>query len=290
MTAEVLVIDLRGTHTKVTRARRGEASFTVQSLPTPRRGKHPGALSESRWLVREEVARRSPIAISVVVPGNLDERQGLVHEACNLGWYDVPLGSMLADDTGLPVAVGHDVRAGAVAEARVGAGRSYLRFAFLTIGKGMGAASVAGRRPSVGAHGWAGEVGHLVVRPGVTQCAYGRSGCVESLASAASISRRYALFAGGTAISAPEVIARTRVGEEPARLVWREAIDALAEAVVALQAVVDPEAAGGALLGRFRNTCATRQVAPRLELRCGQLGEAASCRRAALLAWHLHQR
>ena len=67
---------------------------------------------------------------------------------------------------GVPVALGHDVRTGGLAEGRIGAGKGADRFLFVPLGTGIaGAIGIAGR-VEAGAHGFAGEIGHIVVRPG----------------------------------------------------------------------------------------------------------------------------
>ena len=67
---------------------------------------------------------------------------------------------------GVPVALGHDVRTGGLAEGRIGAGRDADRFLFVPLGTGIAGAIGIDGRIEAGAHGSAGEIGHIVVRPG----------------------------------------------------------------------------------------------------------------------------
>ncbi|NBE56624.1 ROK family protein, partial [Streptomyces boluensis] len=60
-------------------------------------------------------------AAGVAVPGIVDADRGIAVYATNLGWRDVPLRDLLAERLGIPVALGHDVRTGGLAEGRVGA-------------------------------------------------------------------------------------------------------------------------------------------------------------------------
>jgi glucokinase len=77
-----------------------------------------GELLEGARRQRLEVA-----AAGVVVPGIVDEARGVAVFSANLGWRDLPLRALLEARTGLAVAFGHDVRAGALAEATLGAAR-----------------------------------------------------------------------------------------------------------------------------------------------------------------------
>ncbi|MYR83559.1 ROK family protein, partial [Streptomyces sp. SID685] len=137
-----------------------------------------------------------PAAAGIAVPGIVDEEHGTAVYAANLGWKDVPLRDLLAERLGVPVALGHDVRTGGLAEGRIGAGRGADRFLFVPLGTGIaGAIGIDGRVES-GAHGFAGEIGHVVVRPGGTLCPCGQRGCLERYASAAAVSEAWAAAGG----------------------------------------------------------------------------------------------
>ena len=86
------------------------------------------------------------------------------------------------------------MRAGALAEARLGAGRTTRRMLFVAIGTGIAGGYVVDGRIDPGAHGAAGEIGHIVVRtgPDAAPCGCGARGCLEAYASAAAIARAYA--------------------------------------------------------------------------------------------------
>src|SRR3954471_4410566 len=145
--------------------------------------------------------------VGLAVPGLVDEARGVALRAVNLPWHDLPLADVVAERCGLPVALGHDVRAAAGAEAALGAGRGADDVLFVAIGTSIGGAIVAGGRPYGGAHDRAGEIGHTVVDPDGPPCACGARGCVEALASAAAIERAYAETGAGDGASAREVAA-----------------------------------------------------------------------------------
>jgi glucokinase len=233
-------------------------------------------------------------AAGVAVPGVVDDVNGIAVYSANVGWRDVPLRALLADRLGIPVWLGHDVRAGALAEALR---RGEPDFLFVTIGTGIGGAIVRGGRPDPGAHGLAGELGHVVVAPDGPQCGCGRRGCVEALASGAAVAARYRAAGGDAGATTADVAARAAGGDALAAAVWREAIDALADGLHAAVALLDPPLvilgggvarAGDDLLEPLTRALAERvtfQALPRLAL--AELGDEAGCLGAAAAAWEL---
>lgn len=102
----------------------------------------------------------------MAVPGIVDAERGIALYAANLGWRDLPLRDLLAARLGgVPVALGHDVRTGGLAEGRIGAGKGSDRFFFVPLGTGIAGAIGIDGAIEAGAHGYAGEIGHVVVRP-----------------------------------------------------------------------------------------------------------------------------
>ena len=128
--------------------------------------------------------RRAPVPwpIGIGAPGPLDPVTGVIEHSTNLGWYDLPLAAMISDRFGgVPARLNDDGNTGALGEARAGAGRGADPFVFLTLGTGLGSGIVVDGRIVIGAHGAAGEVGHLAVgdRNG-PRCGCGRRNCVET--------------------------------------------------------------------------------------------------------------
>ncbi|RKN54696.1 ROK family protein [Micromonospora costi] len=236
---------------------------------------------------------RTPVAAGIVVPGVVDEARGVAVWSANVGFRDVPVRDLVAARLGLPTALGHDVRAGGIAEARLGAGRGAGHVLFVAIGTGIAAAHVVDGTASIGAHGAAGEIGHILVRPGGPRCGCGRPGCLEAVASAAAVGRRYADLAGAPATAA-EVAERAAAGEPLAAQVWEETVEALADGFATGQALFDVATivvggglaqAGARLLDPLRAALRDRMTfhrEPRLV--AAALGDEAGCLGAALLA------
>ncbi|WP_433240016.1 ROK family protein [Actinomadura nitritigenes] len=163
-----------------------------ETWPTDRADPVGGILDfAAHMAARAEALGRPARAAGIAVPGIVDEASGTAVRAANLGWRDVPLLHLAQERLGVPVAVGHDVRTGGLAEAVLGAGRDAGDFVFMAIGTGIAAALILKGTTYPGVSGWSGEVGHIVVRPGGEDCACGNKGCLETYASAASIARRY---------------------------------------------------------------------------------------------------
>ena len=129
-------------------------------------------------------------AVGVGAPGPLDPASGVIAHSPNLGWREIPFGPTLAARLGVPVILDDDARSGALGEAILGAGSGADPVAYLTLSTGIGSGIVVGGELLRGAHGIAGEIGHLVIDPAGPPCGCGRRGCVESFAGGASLARR----------------------------------------------------------------------------------------------------
>ncbi|MBT2413736.1 ROK family protein [Streptomyces sp. ISL-12] len=242
-----------------------------------------------------------PAAAGVAVPGIVDDAHGTAVYAANLGWRDVPLRALLSERLGgIPVALGHDVRTGGLAEGRVGAGRGTDRFLFVPLGTGIAGAIGIDGRVEGGAHGFAGEIGHVVVRPGGTPCPCGQRGCLERYASASAVGQAWAAASGNPDADAADCAEAVASGDVRAARVWQEAVDALADGLVTALTLLDPRTliiggglaeAGETLFTPLREAVARRitfQTQPSIVP--AALGDTAGCLGAGLLAWDLLNR
>ncbi|WP_328639357.1 ROK family protein [Streptomyces canus] len=238
------------------------------------------------------------LAAGVAVPGIVDEERGIAAYSANLGWRDLPLRGLLTDRLGgVPVALGHDVRTGGLAEGRIGAGKGADRFLFVPLGTGIaGAIGIAGRVES-GAHGFAGEIGHIVVRPGGTPCPCGQRGCLERYASAAAVSEAWASVTGNPEADAADCAKAVEADDPKAREVWQHAVDALADGLLTALTLLDPRTliiggglaeAGQTLFTPLREAVRQRVTFQKLPtIVPAALGDTAGCLGAGLLAWDL---
>ncbi|MFE1309125.1 ROK family protein [Streptomyces sp. NPDC058755] len=233
-------------------------------------------------------------AAGLAVPGIVDEEHGVAVYAANLGWRDVPLRALLADRLGVPVALGHDVRTGGLAEGRIGAGKGADRFLFVPLGTGIAGAIGVDGRVEAGAHGFAGEIGHVVVRPGGTPCPCGQRGCLERYASASAVSEAWAAACGDPEADAADCAKAVASGDPNAVRVWQEAVDALADGLVTALTLLDPRTliiggglaeAGEVLFQPLRDAVRRRVTFQKLpSIVPAALGDTAGCLGAGLLA------
>lgn len=233
----VVAIDVGGTTIKGAVVDREGRVNSEQRRPT-RVDRGPDAVIDSILGLADELASvdSRPAATGIAIPGLVQERDGVVLEATNVGLRGVPVRELASGRLGQPVAVLHDVRAAALAEGMLGAARGRCEYLLLTLGTGVGAAVVIGGRPYTGAHGIGGELGHVAVDPRGPVCQCGGTGCLEAIASAGALARRY-----GEGVDAEEVAKRAASGDLSAGQFWRQALDALALAIVNYSALLDPE-------------------------------------------------
>ncbi|WP_329400006.1 ROK family protein [Streptomyces melanogenes] len=246
----------------------------------------------------EEHLGESAVAAGVAVPGIVDAENGIAVYAANLGWRDVPMRRLLSERLdGVPVALGHDVRTGGLAEGRIGAGKGADRFLFIPLGTGIAGAIGIDGRIEPGAHGYAGEIGHIVVRPGGIPCGCGQRGCLERLASASAVTQAWAEASGDPDADAADCAKAVESGDPAARAVWRNAVDALADGLVTALTLLDPRTliiggglaeAGETLFVPLRAAVEERVTFQKLpSIVPAALGDTAGCLGAGLLAWDL---
>jgi glucokinase len=247
------------------------------------------------------------VAVGCGTPGPLDRERGIVIHSPNQAWRDIPIGPWLSERVRVPVAIDDDARTGALGEAVLGAGAGADPVVYLTISSGIGSGLVLGGALVAGAHGLAGEVGHLVVDRRGPRCTCGNRGCIEAFASGGGLARRArrawprATTVDGRAAphSAADVFRAARLGDPEARRLADEAAWALALGFASLAAVLDPEVivVGGsvglarrsfvrraAALARHR---VMRESAGALRVTRAALGGASVLAGAALLAGYL---
>ncbi|MGW5054377.1 ROK family protein [Actinokineospora sp. NPDC004072] len=289
----VVAVDVGGTSVKAALVGRDLAPVEVLREPS-RRVDGSVDLTHIADLIRRLAADTPVVGVGVAVPGIVDDTTGHVTTAVNLGWHDLPLQESLAELTGLPLRVSHDVRTGGLAEFTVGAAAGVANAVFLPIGTGIAAAFQVDGRPVV-AGGFAGEIGHLVVDPGGALCNCGQRGCLETLAAAPWIARRYTERSGRDATAA-EVATLLSTGDPDATAVWGDAVAALGTALLAASTLFGPEIivlggglaeAGNALVDPVREDLHRRLVGlhRRPQVVRAALGQDAGRAGAALLGW-----
>jgi glucokinase len=291
----VAAVDLGGTRTKAALVDRDLGVVVRDVEPTPR--DLAGTIGAAVASVVSRLAASEPgmrvVGCGVVVPGVVDETTGVGVVSVNHGWRDLPIRSRVVEAVGVPTVVGHDVRAGLVAEARIGAAAGARHALFLPVGTGIAAALMVDGHV-LGGDGWAGELGHVSIDPEGPRCPCGGTGCLEVVASAAAVGREYAARTGEL-VDARVVAQRVVQGDAVAVAVWDRAVSALARAIVATVTLtgIDLVLVGGGLAQSGETLLAP--LRERVEaLRTFQrparivppaLADWAGCLGAACLAW-----
>ncbi|WP_436499180.1 ROK family protein [Actinokineospora sp. HUAS TT18] len=289
----VAAIDVGGTFTKAALIDAGHRVHQTVRRPTPYGADAVVAMVAD--IVAELGASVPLAAVGVVVPGLVDEATGVAKLSVNLGWRDADLAARMTAKTGVQTFLGHDVRAGALAEWELGAAKGFHEVAFIPIGTGIAAGFISGGRVLTG-DGYAGEVGHITVEPDGEPCTCGNRGCLETVSSARALARRYSALTGTEVTTALEVRDRLVAGDPAAAKVWADGVDAFARVLAMVVNTLGPEVvvvggglsgAGDDLLDPLRARLAgllTFQRVPKLVQ--ASLGDQAACLGAGLLALH----
>jgi predicted NBD/HSP70 family sugar kinase len=181
--AVVLAVDVRVDQVSMAMVGIGGQILGRHSWNLHRTTRLPGEVithvAESAQLLRDELGVREQ-SVGVSVPGVIRRADGLVHEAPNLGWRSVALGSRLSAVLGAPTMVGNDGELGALAEHLRGAAREVGDLLYLSADVGVGGGVIVGGVPFRGSTGYLGEIGHMIVRPGGRACFCGEQGCWET--------------------------------------------------------------------------------------------------------------
>jgi len=190
----VLGIDIGGTNTVFGLV---DARGTVIASSSIKTAKHPDIndyINELHTEVMRLIEANDAIGkihgIGVGAP-NANYYTGTIENAANLMWKGIiPFAKMLQDKFGLPVAITNDANAAAIGEMTYGAARGMKDFIMITLGTGVGSGIVVNGQLVYGHDGFAGELGHLIVkRNNGRLCGCGRTGCLEAYCSATGVAR-----------------------------------------------------------------------------------------------------
>lgn len=132
-------------------------------------------------------ASQRVLGIGVGVPGGVDQSRNVLNFAPNLGWKDVPFGEMLRGKlngtalAGIPLFIKNEADAAALGELEFNPALKADPLLYVSINQGLGAGVIVGGRVLNGSRGFAGEVGHTVLKVDGPLCSCGRRGCAEAL-------------------------------------------------------------------------------------------------------------
>jgi len=248
MTGAIAIgVDIGGTH-----LRAGPVGREGIVGPVVRRGSEVGTTDELVASVVDALeelgagpGQRLPVGLGMA---GLIDRDGRLSYGPNVGLRDAPLAELIRaalGGKGRTVRVVNDGAAAVVAEHRVGAARGHRDVVMLTLGTGVGGGAIVDGRLLEGAHGFASELGHLIIVEGGRDAPSGVRGTVEAYASGSALASEAAEavgsgLAGARPLDARGVVAAAAAGEPWALAVLERVGTRLGIAVASIVAVLDP--------------------------------------------------
>jgi glucokinase len=228
-------IDLGGTQVRVALARSDGHLFASVKTKTPLLASPQGMVDWAASEIDRHRGREKVRSIAIGAPGPIDIKRGVLVNPPNLpGWRNVPLAAMLARATGAKVHVANDADMAGLGEFHRGAGRGSRNMVYITWSTGVGGGLIIDGKLRRGAHGTAGEIGHMIIDPNgpLDQC--GQHGCLEAFIGGANLARE-------TGHPAAELFAAAAGGNKHARMVVERAARYMGMALISLTNAIDPE-------------------------------------------------
>lgn len=177
------IVDSRG-DIKVTTAIKTQGYDNVED--------YVDASVEALHVIIEQVGGIDKIKAMGIGAPNGNYYKGTIEFAPNLAWGHsgiVPLADMFSKKLGIPVALTNDANAAAIGEMAYGVARGMKNFIVITLGTGVGSGIVVNGQLVYGSDGFAGELGHVIVKENGRSCGCGRCGCLEAYCSATGVAR-----------------------------------------------------------------------------------------------------
>jgi predicted NBD/HSP70 family sugar kinase/putative N-acetylmannosamine-6-phosphate epimerase len=249
-------VDIGGTSIKAGLVKQdGEVSFTVRSPTEASKGRDAIAGNLARAIEQVLTAARDkgihPVGLGVASAGAIHAQDGSVFAATdNLpGWAGFNLKGFVEERFHLPTWVINDAQAAVLSELSFGVGRDLSDFVAITIGTGIGGGVVCDGKLLRGQHGFAGSIGHHVIREGGRPCNCGRQGCLEAYVSTAALLREYqeqgGSLASNYALEDPALVMKINQlavdGSPAAQRAFAALAGYLAEGVANIFNILDPQ-------------------------------------------------
>ncbi len=255
-------IDIGGTTIKLAFISKEGDILTKWEIPTDKTDGGKGIFTDVKKAISEKLAElqipyEALKAAGVGAPGPVDIEKGILDGAVNIGWKDnFPLRDLMQTALNVPVVIENDANAAALGEMWKGAGAGAKDLICITLGTGVGGGVIVKGDIIHGANGAAGEIGHItsVPRNGY-MCNCGKTGCLETVASATGIVRtakdHLAIYEGESVlkeklqansdISAKDIFDAAKAGDALAKETVEELADHLGLALANIGSVFNPE-------------------------------------------------
>ena len=248
-------VDLGGTTVKLACFSEAGELLTKWEIPTNIENKGSNILPDIAKAIADYIENNGLtadqiIGIGIGVPGAVTDG-GLVNRCTNLGWGVFNIHQALGELTGFPVVAGNDANMAALGECWRGGGQGCENMVLVTFGTGVGGGIVANGKIANGAHGAAGEIGHIVLNREETEyCTCGKRGCAEQYCSATGIVRTMKKYLNntvepsslrGTDFTCKDIFDAAASGDAPASAVLEQIYAYMGEFIADTCCVADPE-------------------------------------------------
>ncbi len=258
----IVGVDLGGTTTKLAFINRNGEIVHKWEIPTDNSNEGQNitinianAIDQKLTELNENKSKLAGVGMGA--PGPVDYDTGVILNVVNLGWKDnFPLQASLESLTGLPAVIENDANCAALGEMWNGAGKGAKDLVCVTLGTGVGGGVIANGNIVQGINGAAGEIGHITSIPfGGALCNCGKSGCLETIASATGIVRLAVIelskaeakgeladiFTSNGRVTAKDVFDCARNGDDLARKILDEVAFHLGFALANIANTLNPE-------------------------------------------------
>ena len=248
-------IDLGGTNIAAGVVDEGQHIVAEVSLPTGAERPAEAVVADicraaEKAMEKAGITAAHCASVGIGSPGTCDSANGVVVRAYNLGWFNVPVCSMVTARLGLPCHLSNDANCAALAETVAGAAVGCRNMMLITLGTGVGGGIIVDGRIVSGLGGAGGEPGHSLLVLDGEPCTCGRRGCWEVYASATALIRqgREAAAAHPTSLlnRYPELTGRdvfdaADAGDEAAQAVLERYYVYVAAGITDLVNILSPE-------------------------------------------------
>ncbi len=208
------------------------------------------------FMNHEGIASSDVAAIGVNLPGIVDSAKAILLRAVYAGWMNIPVKEYLSEKLGVDrIICENDVNSCAVGELRFGLGKDYKSFGWMTVSTGVGGAVVCDGNLIRGAHGYAGEFGHLKVEyDDPAQCPCGQKGCMEAQCSGTALGKlaekektqneafAEAMDATGATSTGAALATLAKDGNQEALAIFDKVGEYLGRGIAYYANILDPEA------------------------------------------------
>lgn len=256
MSKKVIGIDIGGTNVKIGVLNMMGDILTKWEIKTNKKDQGNHIVNDIWSSVQKHLTpfelEHDILGVGIGVPGFIDQNQGKILAAVNIGWKEYELKKVFEAKTPLPVVVENDANTAALGEYwRDKTNKEDL--IMITLGTGVGSGIITNGKVLHGSRGLAGEIGHFVVNPNGYLCNCGRRGCLDTIASATGVVREamqivHEVPASNLAkfylehgkLTAKDVFDLAKIGDEHCQKIIEQLNEYLGFALANLATIINP--------------------------------------------------